>query len=222
MGRFSSMINGALDTKNIDKLITGSAAKYLNDGDHVVTIVAVDCSMVSENRIKLVFENAEGKQHQETVFLCSYGNKSEFSREISNLWSALFADLNAVSSFLKELDKNDRAFELWVSMKLQITLRPSKGWVMKTDIAGKFGAYDSITGALLIGPYDTQEEVKVAAGAANQRRSFRKVFGATAVAAEENREKLLHAIKAAKSPTEDGHGFSASPNLSLASNGGIF
>lgn len=219
--KFAAMAARARETKNLDKLIPGDS-KYLGDGSHDVTITAVDSSKVNDKGVvSFTFENADGKAHTENVFLSDYTDKAAFSLTIRRVWAALFNDRDAIDSFLQEMERNVEAFNLCTAMKLNITLKPGPGYVIKVNDEKQFGAYDSKDGKLLSGLFDNIEDAKLDAGAKGHKRSFRRLNDAKATHADSNRKQLDAAIKARAAAKAGGDGFSVSVGAGTAGSGGI-
>jgi hypothetical protein len=196
MTPFQKMISQARETKLLDKALPGAESKYLGDGPHDVTITAVDSSGVDRGAIDFVFEDAEGRSHKEKVFLADYKDKEAFSVSIRRIWAALFLNRDVTDRFLDEWNANKEAHNMFTGMKLNITLKPGPGYVVKVTDDRKFGGYDSENGNLLTQLYDSVEDVKNEAGAKNIKRAFRRIFQAKATNADRNIAQLDAAIKA--------------------------
>jgi hypothetical protein len=180
---FRDALRAAKQSKNLDKVLVGSS--YLDEGTHDVTIQAVDTSAMDENRLTVTFVNEEGRVYTDRMFLTNRDG-GDFSYGLRALWSAVLPDTNVLGQLLEFIDEDDNALGMLTGMKLRITLKPGKGFQVRSTGTGAFAAFDTESGEKITEEYAELEEAKDAATAAGHKRAFLRVMKSDCTHKESN------------------------------------
>lgn len=166
----------AIDPKKLDQQIMngGQHAKYLPEGDHLVKVVGVDRNDLENNRLKLRWADAEGRECRETITLI-YTDKTTgrpgLAFRFAELMGALIPSTEAYTALLAELDAGKtEALDLMIGMSCTVTVKRSPGYGFAEAVGGKYVLTDSVSGQKFSG--STIDEVKAIAEAAGAKRGF--------------------------------------------------
>lgn len=197
---FLDMIGRQSESKDLDKILQGNGASYLNEGTHDVTIVAVDSSKFDEGRISVTYGDESGKQYRDGgIFLASQDGK-DYGFGVKALWAATIPNKEALEAFFNEMRSgNFEAFNMLTGMKLRITLEHGKGYIIKTvkdPIEGnKFAAYDKESDTAQTDLYATVQEARDAADAKGLKRAYLRTKKLEATNGEANVKAFLSAVE---------------------------
>lgn len=205
---FFDTIKSIRTNKEIDKVLAGNAASFLDVGTHDVTIQAVDTDKLDEHGyFKVTMADSSGKAHNETVFL-ENREKTDLNFGFRRFLAALFSKSNKDS--LDVLDKlfgefmtaNMESLKMFTGMKLRITLAPGKGYTVHITGNQGYAAYED--GQVVTDEYTTMKEAREAAEAKGLKRAFNRVNNMECTDAEHNIAAFNTAYEASKKPAKNG------------------
>lgn len=118
---------------DLGKKIEAGGNKYMRDGEHDVKVAAVDCNQAAaNNKINFKYENREGQEHNDNVFVLQVNNKTgayELSWQLQSLLGMLIPNTEAYDAVLAELAAgNYQVFELFTGMYGRVNLGRKKGY----------------------------------------------------------------------------------------------
>jgi hypothetical protein len=198
---FAQVTQRMLQTKDLDVLVKGS--KNLPEGDHEVTITAVDTENIGKNRVKVTFQDDEGNSHNEFVNLLNRdGNEWGFSFRL--LLSALFADKDAITQFVEMVGAESEEIACITGMKVRIKLERGDGVIIKSDANGLYAGYEydasaKTTGSKVTDDYEEAKQAREAVKAANLKASYMNVKRYIPISTENNCKALAAAYTNFKS-----------------------
>lgn len=207
---FFDTIKSIRTNKEIDKVLAGNAATFLDVGVHDVTIQAVDTDKLdSAGYFRVTMADSSGKAHNETVFL-ENREKTDLNFGFRRFLAALFSKSNKDS--LDVIDKlfgefvaaNMDALKMFTGMKLRITLEPGKGYTVHVTGNQGYAAYQD--GQVLTDEYTTMKEAREAAEAKGLKRAFNRVNNMECIDAEHNITAFNTAYEATKKPAKNALG----------------
>lgn len=121
--RLAANINTA---KNLETILPGGASMD-EGGPYEVTVAAVDTSKLeNENKLDVIFADADGKQHRESLFVTNTDG-NEFSIGFRWLLAGCIPSDEALKTFFAAAATDLRVCEVFTGMKLRITLDYSRG-----------------------------------------------------------------------------------------------
>jgi len=153
--------------KSVDDILVGDNSQYLGEGEHEVTIKAVDSSKVDTKQyVLLVLEDAAGKSMKDYVFLMNK-EKNGYSYHFRKLLSSLFTTeviektREALQKFIAASKDNNEVCNIFTGMQLKIKVgREKRGYLVKSTGDDKYVTEDAETGKTLLGPFDSYKEAR--------------------------------------------------------------
>jgi hypothetical protein len=203
---FFDTIKAIRTNKEIDKVLAGNAASYLDAGIHEVTIQAVETDKIyASGFFKVTMADSTGKQHNESVFL-ENREKTDLNIGFRKFLAALFGKADKES--LDVMDKlfgefanaNMESLKMFTGMKLRVELSPGKGYTVHVTGNQGYAAYED--GQVLTDEYTTMKEAREAAEAKGLKRSFNRAWKMECVDAEHNIAAFNTAYEASKKPAK--------------------
>lgn len=190
---FKNVVASMKETKNIDRILVGTA--HLGEGSHDVVVASIDPTRLEENILRFTFTNAEDLAFTDNVFVLDRDGR-QLGFQFRRILSGLLPDQKTLAAFMDVLGTDDNFVSVLTGMKVNITLAPGKGFQVRVDAAGKFVAHDTETNEALTEAYDDVKTASIAAEGLGYKRAFMRIAEVKVIAKEDNLNAFNTAIAA--------------------------
>lgn len=195
---FSQIANNMKLSKNVESVIVGGPA--LGEGVHDVTILAVDTTAADEDKLTVVYSDADGKTYTDRMFMLS-SDKTEVSFGLRALWSGVLQDRESIAKLIDMADQDNKAFEMLTGMKARITLVQGKGVQARSTGTGTYAGYDVESNTKVTEDFSELKEVYDYCKGNALKRSFLQVKKVEAIDKDGNLAAFKFAVAAKEGAT---------------------
>lgn len=215
-------VTKTMDSKVIDQRVVnaGSNTKYLQEGDHDVTVAGVDKNKLPENKFVLKYVSQSGAEHNDQIPLLEQNRKTgqwEWHWKFSRTMAALLPNLEAIEAFNAEvMSGNADVLDMLVGLRSKITLKRGKGYGPVRTVTGPDGVqhyevWCTQTQAC-VGEGSTIEEAQAEAERAGYKKAYLNVASQAATDPVENVKKFEQALAASRAPVTKPFPFKVAAN----------
>ncbi len=204
---FLGLLNTS-DSKALDaQVFAAGRVKFLEDGEHDVRVTAIDRTKVSDNRVTVHYENADGLEYKDFLFLKDVNRKNgkpELNWKFARTLGMLLPSPEAVGALFAEFAADrPQAMDLLIGLKGRLVLKKIKGYGRAEHVeqgAVKVFVVKNVQTGEVVGSGNTIDEATAAAEAAGFDKAFPKADQYVATHADENVAKFTEALASLQRP----------------------
>jgi hypothetical protein len=134
--------------KALQDRIANSGASYLREGEHDCRVAGVDRNKLSENKISVKWEDANGRSHNDMLFVMEQDKKTgvwQWNWRFALLLASILPTTEAMDAFLSEcVAGNAEVFDLLIGLRARVALERGKGYVTEHVNEGGVEYYRSV------------------------------------------------------------------------------
>jgi hypothetical protein len=213
MTKFSTAFTSAtkaLKSSPLDKGVATNgtfAPKYLDLGEHEVTVAGIDLNDLDKNRVRVKWKDAKGLEHNEMIFLLDQNKKTgemEWNWKFSNFVGGLIPNVEAYEAFKNEIAAaNERVFDLLIGMNQKILLKYQRGYGRTESTEDhQFVVRCTQSNDVVGGPAQSMKEACDQAEAKGYNKAYVKAFKFFALNAEANVTHFRNGLVALHQPKQ--------------------